>query len=336
MSRGSANVRTSTSLEPRSEPPSATGPSHPRQRLHISQAAPSLYLQRTRDSRQRARSDITCPSLTLRCPNVRSQQPAPNRRAPRRQRHRDPRGELRATQVAWPCSGHARLAAERRRRRPHTGRPIAQEGSLLERRLLAGLVRSAERPRGRGHRRRQPTPRRCSVPCVAFRIVRRGPDVGTRNPRCLARPPFSSPHTWLPVGTEPDLMLALHHANRRADALEAYQRAGRPLVDNLGLEPDRQLQHLQRAVLAGDPALDLAPRPTRSAAPHKLSLRSGSYHPTTRPRRPADPRPPPRTPTRRTKRPDHGPASGRHHRPAGRRQDGPRAARRPPHPSPVP
>jgi Bacterial transcriptional activator domain len=52
-------------------------------------------------------------------------------------------------------------------------------------------------------------------------------------------------------------MLALYRTGRRAEALEVYQRARRLLVDNLGIEPNRQLQELQQAVLAADPALDL-------------------------------------------------------------------------------
>ncbi|HEX3789702.1 MAG TPA: BTAD domain-containing putative transcriptional regulator [Pseudonocardiaceae bacterium] len=47
------------------------------------------------------------------------------------------------------------------------------------------------------------------------------------------------------------LMLALHGANRRADALAVYQRVRRSLVDQLGVEPGAVLQQAQRLVLAG-------------------------------------------------------------------------------------
>ena len=46
------------------------------------------------------------------------------------------------------------------------------------------------------------------------------------------------------------LILALYRSGRQADALEAYARARRTFVDELGTEPGRELQELQRAVLA--------------------------------------------------------------------------------------
>ena len=68
------------------------------------------------------------------------------------------------------------------------------------------------------------------------------------------------------------LMLALYRSGRQADALEAFRRARRTLVDELGLEPGRELQELEAAVLAQDPALDApaaagrpAPRPPAPA-----------------------------------------------------------------------
>ena len=45
------------------------------------------------------------------------------------------------------------------------------------------------------------------------------------------------------------LMLALYRSGRQAEALEAYQRARRMLTDELGLEPGRRLQELERAIL---------------------------------------------------------------------------------------
>jgi YVTN family beta-propeller protein len=56
------------------------------------------------------------------------------------------------------------------------------------------------------------------------------------------------------------LMLALYRAGRQVDALEVYQSARRELVNKLGIEPGRQLQELQQAILAQDAALEAPPR----------------------------------------------------------------------------
>ena len=56
------------------------------------------------------------------------------------------------------------------------------------------------------------------------------------------------------------LMLALYRCGRQAEALAAYQRTRRMLVDELGVEPGRELQDLQRGILAGAPDL-AAPGP---------------------------------------------------------------------------
>jgi DNA-binding SARP family transcriptional activator/ABC-type transport system substrate-binding protein/streptogramin lyase len=52
------------------------------------------------------------------------------------------------------------------------------------------------------------------------------------------------------------LMLALYRAGRQAEALDAYQRARRTLVDELGIEPGPELQRLEGQILNHDPALD--------------------------------------------------------------------------------
>jgi YVTN family beta-propeller protein len=63
------------------------------------------------------------------------------------------------------------------------------------------------------------------------------------------------------------LMLALYRCGRQADALKGYRDARVQLLDELGLEPGRALQGLERAVLAHDAALDLsAPYPEREVS----------------------------------------------------------------------
>lgn len=51
------------------------------------------------------------------------------------------------------------------------------------------------------------------------------------------------------------LLLALYRCGRQADALEAYARTRRTLVDELGIEPGPSLRGLHGRILAGDPAL---------------------------------------------------------------------------------
>ncbi len=51
------------------------------------------------------------------------------------------------------------------------------------------------------------------------------------------------------------LMLALYRCGRQAEALAAYQRTRRMLVDELGVEPGRELRDLQAGILDADPGL---------------------------------------------------------------------------------
>src|SRR3954447_10878311 len=50
-------------------------------------------------------------------------------------------------------------------------------------------------------------------------------------------------------------MRALYRCGRQAEALAAYRDARATLVDELGIEPGRELQELESAILAQDPAL---------------------------------------------------------------------------------
>ncbi|MEV6926601.1 BTAD domain-containing putative transcriptional regulator [Dactylosporangium sp. NPDC051485] len=63
------------------------------------------------------------------------------------------------------------------------------------------------------------------------------------------------------------LMLALYRSGRQVDALNVYSRTRAALVEELGLEPGRELQLLQLQILAQDPALELAARSTATAIP---------------------------------------------------------------------
>ena len=53
------------------------------------------------------------------------------------------------------------------------------------------------------------------------------------------------------------LMLALYRSGRQTDALEVYRGTRELLADELGLEPSRALQQLERSMLQHDPELDL-------------------------------------------------------------------------------
>jgi DNA-binding SARP family transcriptional activator len=63
------------------------------------------------------------------------------------------------------------------------------------------------------------------------------------------------------------LMLALYRSGRQAEALEAYRAARAALVEELGIEPGRQLRDLHQAMLRQDPALDLEPVPAPQQEP---------------------------------------------------------------------
>jgi DNA-binding SARP family transcriptional activator/tetratricopeptide (TPR) repeat protein len=70
------------------------------------------------------------------------------------------------------------------------------------------------------------------------------------------------------------LMLALYRSGRQVEALAVYRDGRRALVEELGLEPSRALQRLERAILAGDESLDWRPStvdaPRGAGAPCQL------------------------------------------------------------------
>ncbi|MBB5874229.1 DNA-binding SARP family transcriptional activator [Allocatelliglobosispora scoriae] len=68
------------------------------------------------------------------------------------------------------------------------------------------------------------------------------------------------------------LMTALHRSGRTSDALGAYQRARRVLIDDYALEPGPQLRHLERQILQGDPAVDAPAARAAVALPRRSSL----------------------------------------------------------------
>ncbi|MEU1277627.1 BTAD domain-containing putative transcriptional regulator [Streptomyces sp. NPDC005805] len=108
------------------------------------------------------------------------------------------------------------------------------------------------------------------------------------------------------------LMRALYRCGRQADALGVYSRLRSSLVEDLGLEPSRELQLLQQAILMQDPALQYAPPaalvtmpvPRGPADPSRASAPDGLPFPLPDGRTPAappataadsEPRPAPKT-----------------------------------------
>jgi DNA-binding SARP family transcriptional activator len=67
------------------------------------------------------------------------------------------------------------------------------------------------------------------------------------------------------------LMISLYRSGRTADALRTFDRIREILVEELGLEPGPQLQHIQRSILARDSWLESGAN--RGLADNQLSLR---------------------------------------------------------------
>ena len=72
------------------------------------------------------------------------------------------------------------------------------------------------------------------------------------------------------------LMLALYRSGRQAEALDVYREGRVALVEELGLEPGRALQELERSILTHDSALE-PPARRSPAARLRPSRRSGLF-----------------------------------------------------------
>ena len=77
------------------------------------------------------------------------------------------------------------------------------------------------------------------------------------------------------------LMLALYRSGRQAEALDAFRRMRRTLVDELGIEPSASLQELERRILQQDPSLDLARPVTLSRSIITAALDESNLEPLT-------------------------------------------------------
>jgi ABC-type branched-subunit amino acid transport system substrate-binding protein/DNA-binding SARP family transcriptional activator len=72
------------------------------------------------------------------------------------------------------------------------------------------------------------------------------------------------------------LILALYRSGRQGDALGAFHRARRMLVEELGIDPSPDLRRLEEEVLRQDPGLDLLARPVAAAAVQESPIAEGA------------------------------------------------------------
>jgi hypothetical protein len=66
-------------------------------------------------------------------------------------------------------------------------------------------------------------------------------------------------------------MLALYRSGRQAEALDVYREGRRAFVDELGIEPGRELQELEKAILRHDPELS-SPGPAAIPPAHRRAI----------------------------------------------------------------
>ncbi|GAA5071932.1 BTAD domain-containing putative transcriptional regulator [Thermocatellispora tengchongensis] len=62
------------------------------------------------------------------------------------------------------------------------------------------------------------------------------------------------------------LMIALYRSGRQAEALQVYRLARETMIEELGIEPNEQLQQLEHAILTSDESLNPPPAPVRLTA----------------------------------------------------------------------
>ena len=70
------------------------------------------------------------------------------------------------------------------------------------------------------------------------------------------------------------LMLALYRSGRHAEALRVFADTRKRLIEDLGMEPSRQLRELEQAILRQDPALELPGRSSRGGLGRSAHWRS--------------------------------------------------------------
>ncbi|HVM07001.1 MAG TPA: BTAD domain-containing putative transcriptional regulator [Acidimicrobiales bacterium] len=71
------------------------------------------------------------------------------------------------------------------------------------------------------------------------------------------------------------LMTALYRSGRQSEALRAYQRARASLNEQLGIDPGRPLQDLERLILEQAPSLDFDTPASATAAPRRRNTSAG-------------------------------------------------------------
>ena len=98
---------------------------------------------------------------------------------------------------------------------------------------------------------------------VAAAVAEGGADAVTEARRLVTAEPLRERRWEL-------LMLALYRAGRQAEALRAYQEARAVLLDQVGIEPGRELQLMEHAILVQDPSLDGQPTPSMRPPPPRI------------------------------------------------------------------